>query len=44
MLAWYLAVRERLGVPVAHDLGGLLHLHRFEFVGGGDGALRAIYN
>ena len=29
MLARHLAVRQRLGAPVAHDFGGLLELHRF---------------
>ena len=30
MLARHLAVRQRLGVPVAHDLCGLLELHGFQ--------------
>lgn len=33
MLARHLAVRQRLGAPVAHDLGGLLEPHRFQVAG-----------
>ena len=34
MLARHLAVRQRLGAPVAHDFGGLLdELHRFQVAG-----------
>lgn len=37
MLARHLAVRQRLGMPVAHRLGGLLEPHRFQVVGHGLG-------
>ena len=33
MLAGYLAVRQRLGEALAHDLGGLFQLHRLELGG-----------
>lgn len=33
MLVGHLAVRERLGEAFAHDLGGLLELHRLELGG-----------
>ena len=33
MPAGHLAVRQRLGEALAHDLGGLLQLHRLELVG-----------
>lgn len=37
MLARHLAVRQRLGAPVAHDFGGLLEPHRFQAAGHGLG-------
>ena len=37
MLAGHLAVRQRLGIPAAHHLGGLLEPHRFQVVGHGLG-------
>ena len=37
MLARHPAVRQRLGIPVAHHLGGLLGPHRFQVVGHGLG-------
>ena len=37
MLARHLAVRQRLGIPAAHHLGGLLEPHQFQVVGHGLG-------